>query len=272
LLSDKTVLIIGGTGTVGEALIEQLINTDVHAIRVYARDEYRFFLLKQKYGDHPKLRYFVGDIRDKSRLNLAFRDCHIVINCAALKRVEMCEESPFEALQTNVVGVQNALECALENNIEAFVQMSTDKVVNPCNMYAYTKALAEGLVLNAHQWQGKNRTRFIVTRSGNVIGSSGSVIEVWRNQYKQGLPLTVTDLNCERYMASRKSVAKGIVRTITEGYNGLVVFNMPCYKISDLLKEFKGCTVNITGLQKGEKMQEELWRDGETFELMNIEG
>jgi len=271
MLSDKTILIIGGTGTVGEALTEQLINIDVHAIRIYARDEYRFFLLKQKYGDHPKLRYFIGDIRDKNRLNIAFKEAHVVINCAALKRVEMCEESPFEALQTNVVGVQNALECALENNIEAFVQMSTDKVVSPCNMYAYTKALAEGLVLNAHQWQGKNRTRFIVTRSGNVIGSSGSVLEIWREQQRRGLPLTVTDLNCERYMASKESVAKGIIEAVTEGLNGLVVFDMPKHKVSDMLKEFEGCEVKITGLTKGEKLCEELYRDGEVFELIDVE-
>jgi FlaA1/EpsC-like NDP-sugar epimerase len=194
-----------------------------------------------------------------------------VINCAALKHVSFCEGSPFEALQTNVVGVQNALECALENNIEAFVQMSTDKVVNPCNMYAYTKALAEGLVLNAWQWQGKNRTRFIVTRSGNVIGSSGSVIEVWREQYKRGLPLTVTDLNCERYMASRQSVAKAIIKTINEPYSGLVVLNMPKYTVAELLKPYGDYPINIIGLQKGEKKEEALFRDGEEFSLIDID-
>ncbi len=271
MLSSKTVLILGGTGTVGTALVEQLINTDVHAIRIYARDEYRFFLLKQKYGDHPKLRYFIGDIRDRSRLSLAFRDCQIVINCAALKHVSFCEEASFEALNTNVVGVQTALECAVENNIETFVQMSTDKVVNPCNMYGYTKALAEGLVLNAWRWQGKNTIRFIVVRSGNIKASSGSVIEIWREQQKQGIPLTVTDLNAERYMASKESIAKAIIKTIEERYNGLVVLKMPCYKVSDLLKEFEGCKVNITGLAKGEKMKEELFRENEVFKLVEVE-
>lgn len=270
MFKDKTALIIGGTGTVGTALIEQLINTDVHAIRIYARDEYRFFLLKQKYGDHPKLRYFLGDIRDRNRLNLAFKDCQIVINCAALKHVSFCEEATFEALNTNVVGVQTALECAVENNVEVFVQMSTDKVVEPCNMYAYTKALAEGLVLNAWRWQGKNTTRFIVVRSGNVKASSGSVFEVWREQQKQGLPLTVTDLNAERFMADKENIAQAIIKAITEGYNGLVVLNMPCYKVSDLLKEFEGCEVNITGLAKGEKLKESLWREGEEFTLIEV--
>jgi FlaA1/EpsC-like NDP-sugar epimerase len=270
-MQDKTILIIGGTGTVGEALIEQLINTDVHAVRIYARDEYRFFLLKQKYGDHPKLRYFIGDIRDRNRLNLAFRDCQIVINCAALKHVSFCEDATFEALNTNVVGVQTALECAVENNIETFVQMSTDKVVNPCNMYGYTKALAEGLVLNAWRWQGKNTTHFIVIRSGNVKNSTGSVLQVWDYQKSMSLPLTVTDLSAERYMASKESIAKAIIRTVTESLDGLVVLNMPCYKISDLLKEFEGCKVNITGLAKGEKLKESLWREGEVFKLMEVE-
>jgi UDP-N-acetylglucosamine 4,6-dehydratase len=270
LLSDRTILIIGGTGTVGEALIEQLLKTDVHAIRIFARDEYRFFLLKQKYGNHPKLRYFIGDIKDKNRLNLAFTDCDIAINCAALKHISFCEESPFEALQVNVIGVQNALECAIENDIKMFVQISTDKVVNPCNMYAYTKALAEGLVLSAWQWQGKNKTKFTVVRSGNVKASSGSVIEIWRDQQNKGTPLTVTDLNAERYMASKEGIAKAIIQTVTEGLKGLVVLDMPCYKVSDILKEFDGCKVNITGLTKGEKLKEELWREGEIFTKLEV--
>lgn len=270
MLSNKTCLIIGGTGTVGEALIEQLIETNIHAIRVYARDEYRFFLLKQKYGENPKLRYFIGDIRDKSRLNLAFTNCDIVINCAALKHIYYCEESPFEALNTNAVGVQNALECAVEHNIETFVQISTDKVVNPCNMYAYTKALAEGLVLNAKKWQGNNRTRFVVVRSGNVKASSGSVIEIWKDQQKKGIPLTVTDPNAERYMASKEGIAKAIIQTITDGLDGLVVLNMPCYKVSDMLKEFEGCKVIVTGLTKVEKLKEELWRDKEIFTKLEV--
>jgi FlaA1/EpsC-like NDP-sugar epimerase len=188
-----------------------------------------------------------------------------------MKRVEMCQESPFECKQTNIDGVQNALECALKHNIETFVQISTDKAVNSCNIYGNSKAMAEGLVLNAPRWQGKNHTKFIVVRSGNVKDSNGSVLEIWREQQKQDIPLTVTDLNAERYMADKQNIAKAIIRTITEGYNGLVVLNMPCYKISDLLKDFEGCKVNITGLAKGEKLREELYREGEDFQTLEVE-
>jgi FlaA1/EpsC-like NDP-sugar epimerase len=271
-LKDKTILVIGASGTLGNAIITELLKHDVHSIRAYSRNEYRLFLLRQNFKEYEdKMRYYVGDIREKDRLNLAFQRAHIVINCAALKRVEVCQESPFECMQTNIVGVQNALECAIKNNVEVFVQISTDKAVLPVNIYGYSKAFAEGLVLNANRWQGDNRTRFLIVRSGNILNSSGSVVEIWREQQKQGLPLTVTDLNAVRYMASKESIAKAILKTITEGHSGLVVLNMPCYKVSDLLKDFEGCKVNITGLSKGEKMKESLWREGENFKTVEVE-
>ena len=267
---NKTILIIGGTGTLGTALIDELIKQDVWSIRIFARDEYRMWKVKQKYEDHSKLRYFIGDIRDKDRLNLVFENVDIAINCAAMKHVSMCNESPFESLKTNVIGVQNALECAIKNNIKIFVQISTDKAVNPENIYGCTKLMSEYLVLDAPNWQGKNRTKFIIIRSGNIAESSGSVLEIWKNQYCENKPLTVTNLEAERYIASKEQIASAIIKIIPEASNGLYILNMPKVKVKDLLNQFDNPEIKITGLLTGEKMSEELYRKNEKCTIINV--
>jgi len=269
MFKDKTILIIGATGTLGTETIRQLRNYDIHAIRAYARNEHKMWQLRQQFGEE-NMRYFIGDICNKDRLDMAFTGADIVINYAAIKHVKMCNENPFMALQTNVIGVQNALECAVKHNIDLFMQMSTDKAVNPINIYGCTKAMAEHLTLQAKEWQGDNRTRFLVVRSGNVIGSSGSVIETWAKQKEQGLPLTVTDMEAERYMAEKEKIVSAILNTVQRNLNGLVVLSLPKHKIKDLLKQFKPCKTQIIGLQEGEKQAEELWREGEKFHLVEV--
>lgn len=272
-MQNKTILIIGGTGTVGVALIEAILPMNPHAIRIYSRNEYKQFLLRQKYGEpygNSKFRYFLGDIREKSRLNMAFNGVDVAINCAAIKHVSMADENPFETVKTNIVGVQNALECAVEHNIECFLQMSTDKAVNPVNLYGCTKAVAEYLTLDAVNWQGYNRTRLIVVRSGNVMASSGSVLEIWDKQKSEGKPLSVTDVNAVRYMAPAASVAKAIVDIASGQPSGLYVLDMPKYKIGDMLKNYGNCPVEITGLKKSEKLVEELYLPKEKFTSWKI--
>jgi FlaA1/EpsC-like NDP-sugar epimerase len=149
--------------------------------------------------------------------------------------------------------------------------MSTDKAVNPINAYGCSKAMAEHLVLNAHNYQGKNRTHFLVVRSGNVLGSSGSVLEIWQKQKDQGLPLTVTDLNCTRYGASKENIAKAILKASTCGTQGLVVLNMKRYSIKELLAQFGDCDIVETGLKPYEKMDEVLFRENEKFTLMEVD-
>ena len=272
MLKGKNILIIGASGTLGQALIDELIKYDVHSIRCFSRNEHKQFLLRQKYGEPTsKMRYFLGDIRDKDALDMAMQDCHYVFNFAALKHVWACEDQAFECLKTNVIGVQNAIDCAIKRNVETFVQMSTDKAVNPINAYGCSKAMAEHLVLNAHNYQGKNRTCFLVVRSGNVLGSSGSVLEIWQRQRDQGLPLTVTDLNCTRYGASKEQIAKAILKASTCGIQGLVVLNMKRYSIKELLAQFGDCDIIETGLKPFEKMDEALFREGEKFTLMEVD-
>ncbi len=273
-MRDKTILVIGGTGTLAVALIEALLPMNPHAIRIYSRNEHKQFLLRQKYGEpcgDSKFRYFLGDIRDKDRLRMAFQGADIVINCAALKHVSLCRENPFEAVKTNIIGVQNALECAIENNIECFVQISTDKVVSPTNLYGCTKAVAEYLTLDAANWQGYNRTRLIVIRSGNIAASSGSVLEIWDKQAAAGKPLTVTDANAVRYMASAESIAKAIAEIAAREPTGLYVLDMPKYKVSELLGHYSGCPITVTGLKEGEKLIEELYLPNEKFILWEVD-
>ena len=262
----KTVLIIGGTGTLGDETIKQLLQTEARTIRTLSRNEHKVFLLKQKYAKHEKrLRFLLGDIRDKNRIDLAMTGVDIVINFAAIKHVFFANTNPFETLNTNVIGVQNALECAVKHNIETFVQMSTDKAVSPTCFYGCSKAMAEHLVLQAKEWQGYGKTKFVVIRSGNVLESTGSVLEIWKSQKEQGIPLTVTDMNAVRYAAPREKIVSAILDTVYKGINGLVVLSMPKYKVKDLLTQFQPCETQIIGLQDGEKISEVLYREGEKF-------
>lgn len=270
-LKDKKVLIIGATGTLGSELVKQLLNTGVDSIRAYARHEESMFWLRKEHGE-DKMRYFIGDIRDKDRLSRAYSGVDIVINCAAMKHVKICEENPFEAVETNVNGVQNAVECAIEHNIETYIQISTDKAVNPKNVYGATKLLSEGLTLDAIKYQGNNNTKFVVIRSGNIMGSSGSCFQIWDKQYASGKPLTVTDLNATRYMASKEAIVRAIIFKIDLDIieNGLYILRMANYRVADLITKYVDAEINIIGLQEGEKLHEELYNENERGKFIDI--
>lgn len=270
MLFNKKILLIGGTGTLGQSVLELLLQNDVHSIRIYARHEHTMHLLKQKYGEHPKIRYIIGDIRDKERLSRAMESIDTCFNFAAMKHVWTCSEQPFECVKTNILGVQNAIDCSIEHNIETLIHMSTDKAVNPINSYGCSKAMAEHLVLNAHNYQGVNRTRFIVIRSGNILGSSGSVLEIWKSQKEQGLPLTVTSLKATRYAASKEDISKAILKIAESNLDGLVVLNMKRYSMRELMALIGECDFAETGLKPFEKLHEELYRPSEKMTLWEV--
>lgn len=267
----KNILLLGGTGSLGRLLLDELLKDDsVDSIRIYANSEYRMVLLQQCYND-PRIRYILGDIRDKSKLSMAFKDITGCYNCIALKHVSICEHAPFEAIATNVIGTQNAVECAIENNIDLFVQISTDKSVNPTNTYGRTKALAEDIVLNAVNWQGRNRTKFIVIRSANIKYSSGSCFEIWDSQVKQGRPLTITCLDAVRYMANGRAIARTMIDISSTAKNGLYVLSMPKYTVRELISKYGYYPIEIVGLRKGEKLIEELARPDEEYTMVEVE-
>jgi FlaA1/EpsC-like NDP-sugar epimerase len=272
-LKGKKVLIIGATGTLGSEFVEQLLLcTDVESIRAYARHEESMFWLREKYGE-DRMRYLIGDIRDKERLSKAYDGVDVVINCAAMKHVRICEENPFETVKTNVGGVQNAIECAIEHDIDLYIQISTDKAVNPRNVYGASKLMAENLTLDAMNYQGNSKTKFVVIRSGNIMGSSGSCLQIWDKQHKDGLPLTITDFNATRYMASRESIVSSIINKIIshELNNGLYVLNMPKYSVRQLVDRYINANFKLIGLQEGEKLEEELFKENEKYTLIDVE-
>src|SRR3989338_2958274 len=193
----KKILVTGGTGSIGSEIVRQLLKYEPKQIRVYSRDETKQFHLQQELGDNEEnlkiLRFLIGDIRDKDRLNRAFNDIDIVFHAAALKHVPFCEDNPFEAIKTNISGTQNVLDLAIDHHVEKVIAVSSDKAVYPNTVMGISKLMMERLVVSASNYSGHPESKFSVVRFGNVINSRGSVIPLWINQIKNRRPITVTD-------------------------------------------------------------------------------
>ena len=271
LFSNKSILVIGGTGTIGKALISQLLKFDVKVIRVYSRDEYKQFMLQQEFGGYKNIRYLIGDVRDKERLSRAMQGIDIVFNLAAMKHVPASEYNPFEAVKTNVIGVENTIVAAMENNVKKVVYTSSDKAVSPVNTMGATKLLAERLMSSADFSKGSETPVFTVVRFGNVIGTRGSVIPLWQEQIKESRRITVTEPDMTRFMMSIKESVDLVMRASKLACGGEVfVLKMPVIKLGDLAQvviedECKklrissdAIEVSKIGLRPGEKMYEEL--------------
>jgi len=266
IIRDKLILIIGGTGSIGETLVSTLLeNSFPKQIRIYSR-----FLQKKLERYREKLRFFIGDIRDKERLNRAMQDVDIVFHLAALKHVVACEYNPFEAIKTNVLGIQNLIEVCIENNIEKVIFTSTDKAATPCNTMGVTKLLGEKLMTAANFYKGSSKTVFYSVRFGNVLGSRGSIIPLVEDQIKNEHPITLTHKDMTRYIMSINKAINLIIETLKIAQGGEVfVLKMDCIKI----KASKKIQIKEIGLFSGEKMYEELFSIEEsyrTFEIENI--
>ena len=199
---NKKILISGGTGSIGLNIVRELLNYSPKAIRILSNDEHSIVEAKRKLGSNKRCIFFVGDIRDKDRLNLALRGVDIVFHAAAMKHVAVCEENPFDAIRTNVVGTSNILEASLLENISKFILISTDKAVNPVSTLGASKLLAEKLTINAGKYRGTGKTIFSIVRFGNVLGSSGSVFEIFQRKLESNEDIFVTDPNMSRFVMS----------------------------------------------------------------------
>lgn len=288
MLNDKIILITGGTGTIGSALIEYILtNFSPKVIRIYSRDETKQYFIQNKFKKfEEKLRFFIGDIRDKERLHRAMESVDIVFHLAALKHVVACEYNPFEAIKTNIIGLQNLIEVSIENDIDKLVFTSTDKAATPCNTMGVTKLLGEKLVTAANYYKGRAKTIFYSVRFGNVLGSRGSLIPLIEEQIKNNLPITLTHMDMTRYIMSIETALKLIISTLDIAQGGeIFVLKMNAIKIIDLIevliepfatkldKKVERIQIKEIGMFAGEKLYEELFSIEEserTYEINDM--
>jgi len=283
LLKGKRVLVTGGTGTVGSQLVRKLLQYDVEVVRVFSRDEHKQYEMHEEYlaqngGTDQRLRFLLGDVRDKDRLRRAMEGINIVFHLAALKHVPACEYNPTEAVKTNVLGTQNIIDCAIEANVSAVVYTSTDKAASPTNTMGASKLLAERLIVSATEgWKGPRDIKFLSVRFGNVLNSRGSVIPLFRKQIEAGGPLTVTDSNMTRFVMDIDRAVELMLKSLDISHGGEVfVFKMPVLRIGDLAQsvmelENKHVDVRIIGLRPGEKLYEELMSEEESARALEGE-
>ncbi|MEM3658654.1 MAG: UDP-N-acetylglucosamine 4,6-dehydratase family protein, partial [Candidatus Hadarchaeum sp.] len=268
-------LITGGAGSIGSEIAKALLKNEVKVVRVLDIDEEGLFRLSQELLPDERVRYLVGDVREKERVKRAMENIDIVFHAAALKHVPSCEYNPFEAVKTNVIGTQNALEAAIDEEVEKFITISTDKAVNPINVMGATKLLAEKLTISANYYKGPRKTAFSCVRFGNVLGSSGSVVEVFMEQIKRGGPITITDPRMTRFIITMQRAIELVFRAAEMTSGGeIFIFKMSAVEIGDLaaamVEEFasslkqKDVAKKIVGIRPGEKFHEELMTEEES--------
>ena len=261
LLDDSSVLITGGTGSLGNALISRLLqNSKVRRIVIFSRDELKQHEMRAKFNNDDRLRWFLGDIRDLSRLTLAFHAVDYVIHAAALKQVDTGEYNPMEFIKTNVLGSQNVIEASIQSGIKRVVALSTDKASSPINLYGATKLTADKLFIAANNYGASYGTSFSVVRYGNVMGSRGSVIPFFRKLAEAGKPLPITDKRMTRFWISIEDAVDFVLDSF-ELMNGgeLYVPRIPSMKLVDLAAAVApNSTLEEIGIRPGEKLHEEM--------------
>jgi FlaA1/EpsC-like NDP-sugar epimerase len=234
-LEGKQVLVTGGAGSIGSALVDEIVDRDPAVVRIFDANEEALFELQAKYSDRDNVRYLLGNVRDESRLQLAMENVDVVFHVAALKHVTLNEYNPFETVQTNVMGTQNAIQAALEEEVESFVAVSTDKASNPTSVMGATKLLSERLVTAANTYKGDRDTRFGCVRFGNVLASSGSVVPLFKEQIRDGGPVTVTDPEMTRFIMPITEAVHLMLeahRRLTSGE--VFVLKMPAFRVGTL--------------------------------------
>jgi UDP-N-acetylglucosamine 4,6-dehydratase len=258
-LHGKTVLITGGTGSFGKAFVRSLLAYgNPQRIIIFSRDEQKHYRLQQEFPD-KRLRFFIGDVRDRERLCTAFRGVHVVIHAAAMKHVPLCEYNPLEAIHTNINGATNVVSAALESDVERVIGISTDKAVAPANLYGATKLCMEKLLVAANSYAGSRKTRFSVVRYGNVMGSEGSVIPLFTKQRASG-KLTITDTRMTRFWINMEGAIWLVMRALSLMQGGEVFIpKIPTTDILTLAEAMApGVPTEVVGIRPGEKLHETL--------------
>ena len=260
----KTILVTGGTGSFGKMFTSLLLEEwNPDSVRIYSRGELLQWEMQQKNQDE-RLRFLIGDVRDKDRLYRAMNDVDIVVHAAALKQVPTAEYNPIEAVKTNIDGAANVINASIDNGVERVIALSTDKAVHPVNLYGATKMVAEKLFVQGNAYAGGRKTRFACTRYGNVVGSRGSIIPLFLEQRKQGR-VTITDERMTRFWLTLEQGARFVARCIETMKGGeIFVPKIPSMRITDLSRVIApDCEVEIIGIRPGEKLHEVLLTEDE---------
>ena len=270
-LDRKTILITGGTGSFGQQCVETILKTShPQAIRIYSRDELKQQQMQSRFPDAP-LRFLIGDVRDKERLTRAMEGVDLVVHTAALKQVPACEYNPFEAVKTNIVGAANVIDAAIDCGVQRVLALSTDKAVNPVNLYGATKLCAEKLFVQGNAYAGLTGTRFSCARYGNVVASRGSVIPLFLQQRANG-SIPVTDRRMTRFWITLDQGVAFVWRCLEMMHGGeIFVPKIPSMSIMDLAEALAPeCEVTFTGIRPGEKLHEVLIAPDEAWHTLEF--
>lgn len=260
MFDDKTILITGGTGSFGKKCVEVLLRRyRPHKIIVFSRDEFKQFEMAQRFPHdrYPCMRYFLGDVRDQERLARAFHGVDYIIHAAALKQIPAAEYNPFEAVKTNILGAQNIINVAIDRGVKKVIALSTDKAANPVNLYGATKLCADKLFIAGNSYVGRHETVFGVVRYGNVVGSRGSVIQLFLKQRPTGV-LTITDPRMTRFWITLEQAVNFVLYSLEKMVGGeIFVPKLPSMNIMDLAAAIAPeCQTKIIGIRPGEKLHE----------------
>ena len=261
ILDGKTVLVTGGTGSFGKCFTRYaLTHSDVKKIIIYSRDEYKQFVMQNEFKEYSdRLRFFIGDVRDLDRMRRALKGVDYIVHAAALKQVPACEYNPNEAIKTNIHGAMNVIEAALDSNVQKVVALSTDKAVNPVNLYGGTKLMSDKLFIAANAYAGSGDLAFSIVRYGNVAGSRGSVIPFFKNLINKGeKSLPITDYRMTRFWISLEQGVELVLKALEESVGGeTFISKIPSFKITDLAEAMlPGCDKPEVGIREGEKLHE----------------
>jgi UDP-N-acetylglucosamine 4,6-dehydratase/5-epimerase len=258
-LSGAAVLVTGGTGSFGRAIIKRLISTNVRRVVIFSRDELKQFEMRKTFND-DRLRYFIGDIRDSERLDIALHNIDFVVHAAALKQVDTGEYNPMEFVKTNVIGSQNLIDSCIKKGVKKVVALSTDKASSPINLYGATKLTADKLFSAANNYSHSYGTTFSVVRYGNVLGSRGSVVPLFQRLAAQKKPFPITDARMTRFWITLNQAVEFVLESFELMQGGeLYVPQIPSMKIMDLANAIdKNNKIQFTGIRPGEKLHEEM--------------
>lgn len=272
-LGGATILLTGGTGSFGRAFTERVLtdHPDV-TLRIFSRDELKQSEMQARYPGAPQLRFFIGDIRNRTRLTRAMQGADVVVHAAAMKQVPACEYNPFEAVQTNILGAQHIVDAAIDSGVERVVALSTDKAVNPVNLYGATKLCAEKIIVQGNAYAARSRTRLSCVRYGNVMGSRGSVIPVFRRQAAEGR-ITITDERMTRFWITLDAAIDLVMFALEHAVGGEVFIpKIPSMRVVDLAEAVApGVAREVVGIRPGEKLHETLLTTDESRHSVEID-